>query len=247
MEWSEVVLVTVAVTLGYFVKGVTGMGGPLVAIPIIATSTSVEHAVVVVSMANLVANGFLVWEHRTAAAGIRWFLVPLVVAGTVGTVAGSWLLTELDDRVLSLALAAVISAYIIRFLTTADVHLSAGLGRRLAAPVGLAGGLMTGGTGTGGPLYATYLHALRLPRAAFVFTISLLFLIFGPIQMVVLASLGSFTQERTLQAVVAIVPALVAAPVGAVLARRLPQRWFQRAVLAILALSAIRLVVDALM
>lgn len=248
MEWTaEVVVVTLAVTLGYFVKGVTGMGGPLLAIPIIAATTSVEHAVVVVSLANLASNGYLVWEHRKAAAGIRWFLVPLIVTGTVGTIIGSWLLTELDDRILSLVLAAVITVYILRFLTTPQVALSAGLGRRLAAPVGLAGGLMTGGTGTGGPLFATYLHALRLSRAGFVFTMSLLFQIFGPIQIVVLASLGSFTRERTIQALLAIVPVLVAAPLGAVLARRLPHKWFERAVLVLLALSAIRLVTDAVM
>lgn len=232
-----------AVTVAYFVKGMAGMGGPLLAIPVIAAVTSVEHAVVVVSFANLAANGYLVWEHRKSAEGLVWFLVPLVVTGIFGTIIGSWLLTELDDRILSLALAVIIALYIARFLVKPDLELPPQLGRRLAAPIGLAGGVMTGGTGSGGPLFAVYLHALRLERTAFVFAVSLLFTVLGPIQMIVLASLGRFTRERTIQALVAVIPVLAAAPAGAVLARRLPQRWFEVMVLVLLALAALRLVV----
>lgn len=241
----ELAVVLIAVTLGYFVKGVTGMGGPLLSIPIIAVTTSVEHAVVVVSFANLVANGYLIWEHRSSARGHAWLLVPLIATGAAGTVFGSWLLTELDDRILSFVLAAVIAAYILRFLTRPDFELNRRVGRRLAIPVGLAGGVLTGGTGSGGPLYATFLHALRIDKAAFVFTMSLLFQIFGPIQIGVLVSLGSFTPDRTRQALIAIIPVVVAAPLGAALSRRLPQRVFELAVLALLALAALRLVMTA--
>ena len=243
---EHLVLVLVAVAIGYLVKSVTGMGGPLVAIPIIAASTSVEHAVVVVSFANLVANGYLVWEYRRAWNESRWLLVPLLAAGAVGTIVGSWLLTELDDRILSLVLALIVVAYIARYLTAPDFQLSHPAGRRLAAPVGLAGGLMTGGTGSGGPLYATFLHALRLDRPTFVFTMSLLFQIFGPIQMVVLAALGSYTQPRVVQGLAALAPLAVVMPLGVFLSRRLRQRAFELAVLALLGFSALRLVLNAL-
>ena len=242
----ELVVVLAAVSVAYLVKSIAGMGGPLLAIPIIAASTSVEHAVVVVSFANLVTNFYLVWEHRAAWSESRWLLIPLIVSGTVGTIVGSWLLTELDDRILSLVLALLVVAYIIRYLTAPDFELPRKLGRRLAAPVGLAGGLMTGGTGSGGPLYATFLHALRLDRAGFVFTISLLFAIFGPIQMVVLASLGSFTDTRVTQGLLALIPLAVVIPLGVVFSRRLRQRLFEWVVLSLLGFSAIRLLLNAL-
>lgn len=243
---EELVLVLVAVAIAYLVKSITGMGGPLLAIPIIAASTSVEHAVVVVSFANLVTNGYLVWEHRKAWTESRWLLVPLVSAGTVGTIVGSWLLTELDDRILSLVLALIVVAYLLRSVTSPDFELARGVGRRLAGPVGLIGGLMTGGTGSGGPLYATFLHALRLDRGTFIFTMSLLFQIFGPIQMIVLATLGSFTQPRILQGLAALVPLAVVIPLGVVLSRRLRQRAFELAVLALLAFSGVRLLMNSL-
>lgn len=240
---TPLAVVLLAVSIAYFVKSVTGMGGPLLAIPIIAASTSVEYAVVVVSFANLLTNGALVWEHRGSAGGIRWVLVPLVITGTIGTVFGSWLLTELDDRILSWVLACIIVAYIVRFLTEPQFELPESTGRRLAAPVGLAGGLMTGGTGSGGPLFATFLHALRIHRTAFVYAMSLLFLIFGPIQMIVLASLGSFTPERVRLGLLALVPLLIVVPLGVRVSRRLPQKLFEWIVLGLLAFSALRLVV----
>lgn len=242
---EELVVVLAATAIAYFVKSITGMGGPLLAIPIIAASTSVEHAVVVVAFANLVTNGYLIWQYRSSAHSIRWLLVPLLVTGTVGTVVGTWLLTELDDRILSLVLAVVVVAYIVRYLTSPDVALPVDAGRRLAVPVGLAGGLMTGATGTGGPLYATLLHALRLERGPFVLIMSLLFQILGVIQIGVLISLGSFTEERIQQGLLALVPLVVVMPLGVLLSRRLRQRSFELAVLALLAFSAIRLVMNA--
>lgn len=218
------------------------MGGPLLAIPLIAPVTSVEHAVVVVSFANVLANGWLLWENRASARGLRWLLMPLLVAGTVGTVFGSWLLTELDDRILSWVLAGVVVTYIVRFLTRPQFRLQDTAGRLLAGPVGLTGGILSGGTGIGGPLFATYLHALRLERTVFVFTISLIFQILGPIQMTVLASLGSYTEIRVHQALFALLPVVVVLPFGMLLARRLPQKVFEYAVLALLSLSAVRLV-----
>lgn len=218
------------------------MGGPLVAIPLIAPVTSVEHAVVVVSFANVLANGWLVWEHRASARGLKWLLLPLLSAGTVGTVFGSWLLTELDDRILSWVLAGVVVAYIARFLARPRFRLGETTGRQLAGPVGLTGGILTGGTGSGGPLFATYLHSLRLERTVFVFTMSLIFQILGPIQMTVLASLGSYTEVRVQQALFALLPVFAVLPFGVLLSRRLPQKVFEYAVLALLAVSAVRLV-----
>lgn len=241
---EELVVVLVATAIAYFIKSITGMGGPLLAIPIIAASTSVEHAVVVVSFANLVANGWLIWEHRASGSSIRWLLVPLLVTGTIGTVIGTWLLTELDDRILSIVLAIVVVGYIVRYLTSPEVALAESTGRRLAGPVGLAGGLMTGGTGTGGPLFATLLHALRLERGPFVLIMSLLFQILGLIQIGVLVSLGSFTDDRVQQGLLALIPLVLVTPLGVVLSRRLRQRYFELAVLALLAFSAVRLIMN---
>lgn len=236
----------VVVTFAYMVKGVAGMGGPLLAVPFIAAVTSVEHAVVVLSLANMVSNGWLLWEHRAGARGTGFVMIPFLAVGTVATIAGTWILTEIDDRILSVAIAIVIAAYIWRYLADPKFGLERDAARRIAAPMGLVGGGLLGATGTAGPLIMTYLHSIRLSRPSFIHMMSLTFTVFGGIQLVTLAVLGAFTPERTTQALWAIVPVTVMTFVGIRIGRLINQKTFELVVLALLAFAAARLLWSAL-
>lgn len=243
---TETVLVILVIAVAYSIKGVAGMGGPLLAVPVIASITSVEHAVVVLSLGNLVANGTLLWEHRGGAKGTGFVMIPFLLVGTAATIAGTWLLTEVDDRILSVVIALIIGGYIWRYLADPHFSLERETARRMAAPMGLVGGGLLGATGTAGPLIATYLHAVGLGRSSFVHMMSLTFQVFGLIQLVTLVVLGAFTPERTEQALWAIVPITVMTAVGIRIGRRLDQRAFELVVLALLGFAAVRLVLSAL-
>ena len=243
---GELALVLVVITFAYLVKGVAGMGGPLLAVPFIAGFTSVENAVVVLSLANMVSNGWLLWEHRAGARGTAFVMTPFLAVGTVATIAGTYLLTELDDRILSLVIAFVIALYIWRYLANPEFGLKPEMARRIAAPMGLVGGGLLGATGTAGPMITTYLHSLRMPRSSLIWMMSLTFQVFGLIQLVTLIVLGEFTEERTLQALLAIIPVVVATAIGIRLGRRLEQRAFELIVLTLLGFAAFRLLMSAL-
>jgi uncharacterized protein len=243
---TDLLVVVGAITAAYLVKGVTGIGGPLLAIPVIASVSGVEHAVVVLSFANVVSNGWLLWEHRAGAAGTGFVMIPFLTVGTVATIAGTWLLTEIDDRLLSVVVAAVIVGYVVSYLTDSRLELDRRGARRWAAPVGLVGGALLGATGTGGPLIATYLHSIRLSRSSFVLALSLTFQVLGAIQLAALLWLDAFTEERTVQALWAIIPVVAMTPLGIALGRRVSQRRFEMLVLALLAFAAVRLAITAL-
>jgi uncharacterized membrane protein YfcA len=243
---QELVLVLLVISVAYLVKGVAGMGGPLLAVPFIAGFTSVENAVVVLSLANMVSNGWLLWEHRAGAKGTGFVMTPFLAVGTVATIAGTYLLTELDDRVLSVVIAIVIGLYIWRYLASPEFGLKPDTARRMAAPMGLVGGGLLGATGTAGPLITTYLHSLRMSRASLIWMMSLTFQVFGLIQLVTLVALGAFTEERTMLALLAVIPVVVMTAVGIRLGRRLEQRAFELIVLALLGFAAARLLLSAL-
>ena len=241
---SDLFLILAAVAFGFLVKGVAGFGGPLLAVPIIASTLGVEHAVVVVSVGNLISNLMMLWEHRTGFADTRALLVRLLAAGAAGTVVGTMLLTRLDNRPLALAVAALVLGYIAVSIARPDFRMDSAQGLKLAWPIGAFGGLVHGATGSSAPVFGTFLHSLRLARSSFVFALTSPFLIFGSIQVVTLFVLGAFTPERTTQALWAILPVLVAIPVGSRIARRLNQRAFERIVMALLAFVAIRLLLS---
>jgi uncharacterized membrane protein YfcA len=238
---TEFALVLVVIAIAYLVKGVAGMGGPLLAVPFIAGLTSVEYAVVVLSLANMVSNGWLLWEHRAGARGTGFVMIPFLAVGTGATIAGTWILTEVDDRILSVVIAILIVVYIWRYLADPHFGLEKTTARRLAAPMGLVGGGLLGATGTAGPLIATYLHSIRMSRSSFIHMMSLTFSVFGLIQLLTLFVLGAFTPERTAQALWAIVPVTAMTVVGIRIGRLINQRAFELVVLALLGFAAARL------
>ena len=53
-----------AIGIGALAKGITGVGLPILAVPVLASFTSVEEAVVLMVLPSIAANGWLVVTHR---------------------------------------------------------------------------------------------------------------------------------------------------------------------------------------
>jgi hypothetical protein len=242
LSTAEVVILIVTVVIGFVAKGVTGIGAPLIIVPVMAGFTGLEFAVAVVVIPTVIANTWLLWRTREAVPEVAWFLWPLLVAGAVGTVVGSWILVTLDDRIMTITLAVIVLAYIGWSLLNRDFKLSDRWARRLSAPAGLLGGVLQGGTGASGPVVATYVHALSLERAAFVLAVTLPFQVLGAVQLVSLTVLGGYDRERLIFGAIATIPALLAMGPAMNLGSRLSKSTFRMVVLIMLALASIRLI-----
>jgi uncharacterized membrane protein YfcA len=209
-----------------------------------ASFLGVEHAVVVMLIPSTVANAWIIWANRAAAPQAR-HLLPLFILGGVGTAVGSWILVSFDDRWLSLALAAMIVAYALVFLTMADLQFTRRFTDKANAPVGLASGLLQGATGVSGPLIATYLHGIRMERETYLFAITALYGTFGTVQIISLLGLGSFTLTRFGQGLATLIPLAIALPLGLAVSKRISRRTFELSVLALLLVVAAKLIANA--
>lgn len=245
LGWIEILILIVVVLLGFFAKGVTGIGAPLLIVPIMAGFTGLEFAVAVIAIPTVVANTWLLWRTRGSVREVAWFLWPLLVAGAVGTVMGSWILVNLDDRIMTVTLAVIVLSYIAWSMANRDFELSDVWARRLSAPAGLFAGVLQGGTGASGPIVATYVHALNLERAAFVLAVTIPFQVLGTVQLVSLAAFGGYNRERLVAGLIATVPAMVAMGPAMGLGDKLSKATFRNVVLALLAAAAIRLIWSA--
>lgn len=243
MSFFDITVIVAAIAVGAFIKGATGGGLPQLAIPVMAVFLGVEHAVVVMAIPGVVANGLLVWSHRAQARHTQ-HLPAMIGAGIVGSVIGTMLLQSLDGRVLSGVLAVVILCYIGLSLTKPGFTLPARLTRVGSAPIGLVAGGLQGATGISGPLLTTWLHGFGLPPRVYVFAISSLFFVFSTVQAITLAGVGLYTPTRLLESLLALVPILLALPLGVRAARKLSAQTFQRVVLVLLAASVVSLIHD---
>jgi uncharacterized membrane protein YfcA len=242
MSTADLLIVGVAVVLGALVKSVTGMGLPLIALPIISLFVSPETGIAVLAIPAIVQNVGIVatnWHARSQTRGLLSFCL----AGGVGVILGTLSLGAVPEQVTLIALNATIISWLYQRLRNPDHHVSHDKERTYSPIAGLIAGVFQGGSGVSGPVVAAWHQALRLPRDAFVFSIATAFGLIGIVQTITLAARGHL-EGRLLVSLLISVIVLSSVPFGPPLRRRLSGAAFDRAVLVLVIASCISLTVD---
>ncbi len=235
-----------ALALGGVLKGATGAGAPIVAVPVMAMLYDVPFAIVILTVPNLLSNLWQCWTHRADA--LPWdFTLRFALSGVMGAAIGTVMLARLPSDALLLLVSLSVFAYIaFRFLRPGWV-LPFAAARRFVLPVGTLAGMMQGAAGVSAPVSITFLNALRPSRRSFVATISVFFVGMAAVQLPLLGWFGFLSWERLAWSCAALVPILGAMPIGAALARRLSREVFDRVTLVLLAAVATRLLAEAVL
>ena len=241
---EEIVVVCLFLALGGIMKGATGMGTPVIAVPALAAYFDVPFAIAILVVPNLATNAWQVFHYRAERRNMA-FVGRFAIAGCLGALIGTLLLIELPGDVLSLWLATIIVVYIGLRLFHPQWRVTPRQAFAASAPIGLLSGILQGSTGMSAPVSATFLSAMQLPRPQFMFAISSLFIGFFIFQAPTLAISGILTWDRLLLSVLAVFPIAAAMPAGAWLARTLTPQTFDRVVLIFLAAMAAKLIYGA--
>ena len=245
MTGTQIAVVLGASVLGAFIKSITGMGYPLVAVPLITLALGIEDAVVIVAVPNLVLNATLFYGARNGRAEARDLPV-LVGVGFAGAFVGTFALVSVPEDPLLIALVVTIVAFLVNFIRSPDLQIDPSTSRRWAPVVGGLAGIMQGAVGVSGPVVATWLHGYRLPKQAYVFSVTAIFGVTGAVQFALLLAAGKMTTERASVSGLALVVVLFMVPIGTRLRHRLGGRGFDLAVLAVLVASGLALVSDVI-
>ena len=235
MTGTELTIVLLAVIVGAIVKAVTGMGLPIIAIPIAALFVDLDDAVVTIAFPNMLANGVLAFRERSHVHETRDLPV-LALTGIVGAVAGAIAFVSLPDEPLVILLIIAILGYVVTFFAKPDLQVGPERSRRLAPAAGTVAGAFQGAIGISGPIVGSWIHSYRLPRGAHIFSVTSLFLVTGTTQFVVLAGSGEL-QGRIGASLLACIPVLASIPVGAWLRNKVSARGFDLAVIGVLIAS----------
>ena len=152
-----------AFLLAGFVKGVTGLGLPTVAIGLLSLAMSPADAAALLVVPSLVTN---VWQ---VAAGPRFSVLLrrlwlMMLAICIGTLAGSGLLVSSSAGRASAWLGVALAAYAITGLLRLQLRVPACAERWLSPVIGCATGIVTVATGVLTIPAVPYLQALGLDR-----------------------------------------------------------------------------------
>ncbi len=233
-------IICFGLALGAFVKGLTGMGLPLVAVPFLASFLGAGRAVVVMQIPGLVSNAWLVWRHRGVVREIP-LRYDLMLPAVVMTVFGVWFLGTATDNATILLLAAVVAVFLLLLIFNPSFRLDGKIGR-IATPIAsMAGGFIQGAAGVSGPLFSTLLMSFRLRKEAYVFYNGLLFGLFNLIQIIAMAGFGMWTWQRFFEGCLALIPLFVFQFIGMRLMGSISTRVFNGAVIAIIFVMEIKL------
>jgi uncharacterized membrane protein YfcA len=243
LDVQSIIIMTLALAAGAVVKGATGMGLPLIALPVLTSAFGLQHAVGLMTIPLIVTNVWQVWRFRAEARSDRLAFMPwFLVAGAVGIAIGTWALTALPERVLVLALGILLLAYVAMRLVKPHWSLSLELAKRLGPVAGTGAGILQGATGISSPIGVTFIHAMNLDRVAHVFAVSAMFLLFSLVQLPSLWIAGVMRAEWLLQGLLALVPILLFMPLGQWLSSRLSRQAFDRMILVFLGVIGLKMV-----
>jgi uncharacterized membrane protein YfcA len=236
----ELVILIVGLGVAGLAKGISGMGLPLIATPILAGVFGPRMAVTIVTIPIFAANSLLLIQGFRNRHLLR-AIVPLFVASVIGTAIGTLLLALVDQR----TFAILIAAMVVVFLARGDRLLGddpAALRARILGPaVCFVGGVLQGTTSIASPLVGSYFHAQRLKPSDFVFVLAAIFELNGITQLIGYSLQGLYTPEILALGLLGLVPTLLALAVGIYARGRLDPSLFRKFIVVLVVVSVVNL------
>jgi uncharacterized protein len=221
---------------GGVVKGVTGVGLPLVLVPLATQFVSVPVAVALVSVSMVVTNIVQSAEGGHTAAAVR-SLLPIQVPLAIGAVLGTHLLINIDIRWLRLIVGPSFIILAVMLLCLSRVRISRRAARWSGPFVGFGAGLLGGMSAIFGPPMIAYMVGIGVDPDTFVKRMAILALTASATMLLVLGTSGAMSGGDFLISALALIPIQLGMPLGRWLRGRIKPHLFRILVLVVLAAS----------
>lgn len=194
--------------LAYFVRGISGFGSGLIAVPLLALKLPLTFVVPLILLTDFTASTTLggLTFRQVAWQEIRRLAAPSVL----GVVAGTWLLVSLPREPMLIGLGSFVILFALRNLLLAGRQPRAVAGL-WAWPAGLTGGTVGAMFGTGGPPYVIYLSHRLFDKGQLRATFSGLFFLEGLVRIATFLVSGLLLNALLLYAYLAAMPVALAA------------------------------------
>ena len=191
----------------YFIRGITGFGSGLIAVPLLALFMPLQSVVPLVLLLDFTASLVLGGLHFKR---VRWDEVGILIPfSVVGVAFGTGLLVSLPQAPMLIVLALSVLVFALRSLL--NLHGEKPVSRLWAIPAALTGGTVGGLFGTGGPPYVIYLaHRIR-DKGESRATLSALFFIEGLTRIVSFLIVGLLLTPGVWSAYAVALPLVLAA------------------------------------
>lgn len=237
-------IVALSLLLAAYVKGITGMGFPLIATPMVALILDIRTAVAILVIPNIVMDCTQAFRGGVPTQIFRRFALLLLMV-VFGVFAGTKTLVVLPVWILNLTLGIMVIVFLFSSTFNASLKVSAETEKFLSPLVGFGTGFLNGMTNVAGPALAIYLYSLSLNKTDFVRSIASIFIINKTAQLAALSTWNLLTIPKLQLSLVVTVFILGGFYLGVKTQGRVSQTVFNRIVTSLILLFGILLIVSA--
>lgn len=246
MHLETLLIIFFALGGGAFSKGATGMGLPLIAVPIMAGFLGAQQAIIVVTIPNMVSNFWVMLSYRSRFQTVPG-LVFATMSGALGVAGGTWFLATADERMLTLVLAVCVGAYLVLLAFRIEIRFSGRLGRVLSPLIAALAGASQGAAGMSSAVVAAWVRAFGLEKEGYIFAASTMFLGLTTTHFLFVLAAGLFDWQLLGQGVLALVPIAVFLPLGMRVTPYISKAWFNRVIVTIIIIVEVKLIWQGVM
>lgn len=244
--FESIVLVAGVFFLAGSVKGVIGLGLPIVVLACLSTTLGLKEAMGLIIVPGIVAN---IWQALAGGAFLPIVrrLWTLLLASIAGIWAGTQILTVADSVILTGILGTLLFVYSAISLMRPRIP-PPGKREWIFSPLmGAAGGLTFGMTGSYMVPGVLYIEALDMPRDQFVQALGIVFCLIMIVLGLFMSRYQILPPETALMSAGAIVPTSLGVILGQRLRRRLTDRVFRKVFFVALSLVGLYMILRALL
>lgn len=244
--WQIAIIAAVGIFIGFAKTGVSTLGifNATLMTLVFPSKLSVGFLLPMLIIGDVIAVAYyrknVIWKHLIS-------LIPWVILGILG---GYFVLTKVDNHQLEILLGAlifsIIALQVIRDLKGKQLDSQLPSSLWFIALMGFLAGFATTIGNVSGAIMAIYLFVKKVPKQEFIGTGAWFFLLVNLIKVPFYLQLGMMTSASMLFAVWTLPLIAVGAYAGIKLLPLIPQVMFQRIILSIGAIGALKLLVEGL-
>jgi len=241
LDLSALLGITLALLLGGVVKGITGIGVPLVAMPILSQFLPIKLAVLLLSMPIILGNIPQALEGGEMLSTVRTIAAPIV--GTVlGNIVGVAILLSLNAHHAQAASGALLIVAAALMLSAPKLKLSPGMQMPVGLALGFGAALMESIASVPGPLLATYLIATGATGRAFTKRIAIILVVSIVTLVTTFSGAAHASAVDLLVSAAASIPAIIGMWLARPVRDKLPPRAFRMVVLLFVLVAAAQMI-----
>lgn len=232
---GNIIALSLIIFVASVVRGFTGFGLALVAVPLIQFILPVTDTAVFIALINMI---FSIIYYRHSKAVVKGQPLGLMALWTgIGVASGTVILKFVNPAYIQLGWGVLIIFIVVALVHGINLHIRSD--RSAMTLSGLFGGLLAGATGISGPPVAIILSSMNTPREKFNAIISI-FILFAVTYALIFYMISGLIRIDTVMLALCCIPALLAGLyTGDKLASRISQKTFAAIVYVVLLIMGV--------